>query len=117
LAVLLSERFETNSTPEFSAGHSVPPVPPNKTHGREQDIQEVFRLLEAGVPLVTLTAPGGIEKSPLEPEIARTVGSDFDDGPDFVPLAPVKQRELAVRTIAEVVGSRAEGSRTSAQRS
>lgn len=112
LAVLLSERFETNTTPESSAGHSAPPVPPNETYGRERDIQEVIRLFEAGAPLVTLTGPGGIGKSRLALEIARAVDERFDDGPHFVPLAPVKRPELAVRTIAEVVGARAEGSQS-----
>jgi predicted ATPase/class 3 adenylate cyclase len=71
--------------------------------GREAELDEALRLL-AGTRLLTLTGPGGIGKTRLSLQIAATAADDFPDGIWFVPLEPVRERELVAPTIARVVG-------------
>jgi predicted ATPase len=121
LALLLSERF-TNAAghaglPAMSASGADRrrerslPVTSNSLIGREHDVIEVSRLLQApGVRLVTLTGPGGIGKTRL----AIAVGEELDDryarGTVFVPLAAVAQPDLVLPRIAAAVGAALEGS-------
>jgi len=76
LAVLLSERFELtlrDSVPEQAALAGVLPVPATPLVGRNQDVTAVADLvLKDGVQLVTLTGPGGIGKTRLAIEAARS---------------------------------------------
>jgi predicted ATPase/DNA-binding SARP family transcriptional activator len=70
------------------------PWPPNRTIGRGHEVREVVELLRARpVRLLTLTGPGGVGKTRLALEAARTVEADFADGAHFVSLAAVKRPE------------------------
>jgi predicted ATPase/class 3 adenylate cyclase len=71
--------------------------------GRETELEEALRLL-SGTRLLTLTGPGGIGKTRLSLQIAAAVSDDFPDGIWFVPLEPVRERELVAPTIARVIG-------------
>ena len=74
--------------------HSALPTPPNRTIGREHELTAVGERMRAdSVRLLTLTGPGGVGKTRLAIEVARTVESDFRDGAAFVSLAAVRQAE------------------------
>jgi predicted ATPase/class 3 adenylate cyclase len=71
--------------------------------GRRDELEEALRLLR-GSRLLTLTGPGGIGKTRLSLQIAAAAADDFPDGVWFVPLEPVRERELVAPTIARVIG-------------
>jgi predicted ATPase/class 3 adenylate cyclase len=71
--------------------------------GRETELEEALQLL-SGTRLLTLTGPGGIGKTRLSLQIAAAASDDFPDGIWFVPLEPVRERELVAPTIARVIG-------------
>jgi predicted ATPase/class 3 adenylate cyclase len=71
--------------------------------GRHDELEEALRLLR-GTRLLTLTGPGGIGKTRLSLQIAAAAADDFPDGVWFVPLEPVRERELVAPTIARVIG-------------
>ena len=75
--------------------------------GREREVEDIAGLLgRATVRLLTLTGPGGIGKTRLGIEAARTllVGSRFPGGVAFVALAPLGDAALVVPTISRVLG-------------
>ena len=71
--------------------------------GRHDELDEGLRLLRSA-RLLTLTGPGGIGKTRLSLQIAAAAADDFPDGVWFVPLEPVRERELVAPTIARVIG-------------
>jgi predicted ATPase/DNA-binding CsgD family transcriptional regulator len=73
--------------------------------GRQQEIHDLLQLL--GVDdnrLITILAPGGMGKTRLSLEVARTQIGRFADGVYFVPLAPLSSPGDIVTTIAENIG-------------
>ncbi len=73
--------------------------------GREQDIQAVCALMrQPEVRLVTLIGPGGVGKSRLGLAVAQSMLADFADGVCFVPLAPIRNVEQVIPTIAKTLG-------------
>jgi predicted ATPase len=120
LAVLLTERFIAAGAPTDpgvpTAGGwprpaAAPPVPLTPTVGRDDIIRQVAGLLAGGERLVTLTGPGGVGKTRVALEVSRTVAGTFPDGIHFVPLAAVREAGLVLRTIADQLEVRTEGSR------
>jgi predicted ATPase len=110
LAALLSERFAAGrpqaATPSGSRGPRPLPVATTSLLGREQAVDEVAALLERSeVRLVTLTGPGGVGKTRLALAVGERVGSRFDAGVVFVPLAAVTQPEQVVGGITRAVGA------------
>ena len=71
--------------------------------GRETELAEARALLR-GTRLLTLTGPGGIGKTRLSLQVAAAAAEDFPDGVWFVPLEPVRERDLVAPTIARVLG-------------
>ncbi len=94
---------------EFPPLHSIDARPNNLPTqltsfvGRHDELEEALGLLR-GSRLLTLTGPGGIGKTRLSLQIAAAAADDFPDGVWFVPLEPVRERELVAPTIARTIG-------------
>jgi predicted ATPase/class 3 adenylate cyclase len=94
---------------EFPPLHSIDARPNNLPTqltsfvGRRDELDEALGLLR-GTRLLTLTGPGGIGKTRLSLQIAAAAVDDFPDGVWFVPLEPVRERELVAPTIARTIG-------------
>ena len=71
--------------------------------GRENEMKEVIDLL-AKKRLVTLTGAGGIGKTRLSIEAARTVLSKFPDGVFFIELATLNDPNLVAHTVVQALG-------------
>src|SRR5436190_12228166 len=81
-----------------SASLSIPRTP---LVGRTAEATCVRALLiDASVPLVTLTGPGGVGKTRLAVAIAADVADSFADGVVVVDLAPIREPDLVLPTIA-----------------
>ena len=81
------------------------PAPPNILLGRERDVAQASAYLrQPGLRVLTLTGPGGVGKTRLALEVARSLRPDFADGVWFISLAPVDDADLAVAMIAQTLG-------------
>ncbi|WP_243075591.1 DUF4062 domain-containing protein [Microbacterium sp. SS28] len=118
LATLLAERFDESRTgPAEEHDHAEAaepatgrvPVPYSATIGREDDLAAVRALLSASHRVVSLIGPGGIGKSRLAIETARSSEDLFPDGIYFVPLENVLEPRLLLTTIAYFLGIRDTG--------
>jgi DNA-binding SARP family transcriptional activator len=87
------------------------PLPLGPFVGRIDEIDELSRLLlDPGLRLLTILAPGGMGKSRLAIEIAQKSMPQFEDGVLFVPLAPLESSEMFLSYFANAIGYiRAEG--------
>jgi predicted ATPase/class 3 adenylate cyclase len=91
------------------------PASPNPFIGRATELEELRVLLARDdVRLLTLTGPGGTGKSRLAFQLAASVLEEFANGVFLVRLAPVRDWELVVPTIAETIGLREHGGQSSA---
>src|SRR6059058_2039964 len=81
--------------------------------GREQTVQAGCALLcRAEVRLVTLTGTGGVGKTRMALQIATDLLDDFTNGVCFVSLAPIREPDLVVPSIAQALGLKESGDRT-----
>ena len=71
--------------------------------GREREVSDICELLTTH-RLVTLTGPGGTGKTRLSVQAAAEVMDRFPGGAYFVRLAPIREIELVLPTIAQTVG-------------
>jgi predicted ATPase/transcriptional regulator with XRE-family HTH domain len=95
-----------------------PHLPPQTTPfiGREQALAELAGLLnDPNARLITILAPGGMGKTRLSLEAARSQIGRYMDGVVFVPLAPLTSAADIVTTIAENIGFSFYGEYTPAQ--
>jgi predicted ATPase/class 3 adenylate cyclase len=81
------------------------PIPSTSFLGREQELQEVLRLLE-GTRLLTLTGPGGSGKTRLGAQAAAEASDRYPDGVFWVPLAPLRDPELVLETAGQVLAAK-----------
>lgn len=81
------------------------PVQSTPLIGRAQEVEVICSLLRRPeMHLLTLTGTGGIGKTRLALQIATELLEDFAAGVYFVPLAPIRDPELVMSTIAQTLG-------------
>jgi predicted ATPase len=103
LAVLLTERFHAN--PDELEERSGLPTRTTSFVGRVDELGAVVQMVVSGdVRLVTLTGPGGIGKTRLAVEAARSLASRFPDGVAYVALDRLADPDLVPSAIAAGVG-------------
>jgi len=77
------------------------PVPATPFLGREAELAEVVELLtQDDTRLLTLTGPGGTGKTRLALQAAAEASECFPDGVYWVPLAPLRDPELVLPSLA-----------------
>jgi predicted ATPase/transcriptional regulator with XRE-family HTH domain len=80
------------------------PIPPTPLIGRAHDVATVQDyLMRADVRLLTLTGAPGIGKTRLALQVATELHGAFADGAIFIPLAPIRDPELVIGTIAQAL--------------
>lgn len=105
LALLLSERFSAERGPASGRPRAPLPAPMTRIIGRAREIEEILGLFEGGTRLVTITGTGGVGKTRLAIEAARTAAGRGATV-HFVPLASVSSPELVIPTVADHIGVR-----------
>lgn len=93
----------------------VPAAPPPARHnlprpastfvGREAEVAEIVARIRGGARLVALTGPGGTGKTRLALEAAAELVPEFKAGVFWVGLAPLREAELVLETVARVLGT------------
>jgi predicted ATPase len=87
------------------------PAQPTPLLGRERELKDVCNLLlRDDVRLLTFTGAGGTGKTRLALQAAAELLEKFPSGVFVVPLAPVREPELIVPSIARTLGHREGGS-------
>ena len=82
------------------------PVPANPLIGRKKELVDVIRLLSAdGARVVSVTGPGGVGKTRFTLAAAGEAAELFPDGVWFVSLAPLRDPQLVLPSIAKAVGA------------
>jgi predicted ATPase/class 3 adenylate cyclase len=80
------------------------PVPATPFLGRERELSEVVELLTTdGTRLLTLTGPGGTGKTRLALQAAAEASESFPDGVFWVPLAPLRDPDLVLPSLARAL--------------
>jgi predicted ATPase/DNA-binding XRE family transcriptional regulator len=98
-----------------TTGTAAPALPPHNLPaqltpllGRERETLAAAETLgRAEIRLLTLTGPGGAGKSRLAFQVAEDALGHFEDGVYVVPLAPLRDPELLLPSIAETLRLRA----------
>jgi predicted ATPase len=82
------------------------PTPATPFLGRRRELLEAISIvLERSPRVLTVVGPGGTGKTRFAIELARLLADEADGGTVFVPLAPVRDAELVLPTLAERIGA------------
>ena len=106
-ALLTAARPESPLDLREESPRHFPPLPTPLTAlvGRERELAALVSLLgNTAIRLVTLTGTGGAGKTRLALEAGARVQGAFGAGVVFVDLAPVREADLVLPTIARAVG-------------
>lgn len=99
-----SEQQRAFQSPLTHASHSLP-IPPTGMIGRERELKDVLALIEIqGARLVTLTGPGGVGKTRLCLDVAKSVSASDGRSPVFVDLSRVTRSDNIVLAVLEAFG-------------
>jgi len=83
------------------------PIPATPFLGRHDELAQALALLSGrDVRLLTLTGPGGTGKTRLALQVAAEAAEHYPDGVFWVPLAPLRDSELALEAAAQALGAR-----------
>ena len=110
---LLLQRPELDRPPMPPPRHEVPtnlPTARSSFVGRHQELAELGKLL-AAPGLVTVVGPGGVGKTRLAIEAARSLFAPYADGVWLVELAPLVDPTLVPAAAAAALGVREESDR------
>ena len=103
-ALLASARLRAGDGPVDEASAALP-LALTVLLGREAEMQTLLRwLADPAARLITLTGPGGVGKTRLALELARTVAVQSESRVVFVPLATVWDSAFVAPAIAEALG-------------
>ena len=87
--LVVPERSELEGKGEAIVAIRSPlPEPSSELLGRERELSDLVGLVRAN-RVVTMTGPGGVGKTRLATEVARTLAAEFPDGAAFVGFADV----------------------------
>ena len=84
------------------------PVPANSLVDRKRELVDVLSLLSDGTRVVSVTGPGGVGKTRFSLAAAGEAADRFPDGVWFVALAPLRDPQLVLPSIAKAVGAEAD---------
>ncbi|MGH2613828.1 MAG: ATP-binding protein [Thermomicrobiales bacterium] len=81
------------------------PLPLNRLVDRQDELAAVSSLLrEGGARMVTLTGPAGVGKTRLALAVAVDLADAFPDGVVFVDLAPLRNPDRVLASVASALG-------------
>ncbi|MBT8400175.1 MAG: protein kinase, partial [Rhodothermia bacterium] len=80
------------------------PVPLTELVGREAELEDIDRIIDSDIRIITLTGPGGTGKTRLAIEAARRAAHRFESGARFVGLAPISDSEMLLPSISRTLG-------------
>jgi predicted ATPase/class 3 adenylate cyclase len=85
------------------------PTPATRFLGRERELfQGVSIVLERDPRVLTIVGPGGTGKTRFALELARLLAEEAEGGTVFVPLAPLRDTDLVIPTLADRLGAPAD---------
>jgi predicted ATPase/class 3 adenylate cyclase len=107
-AVHLYQLGERDFPPLRTPGSVDLPTPATSFLGRERELFEAISLVYERDPRVlTIVGPGGTGKTRFAIELARILGDEAEGGTVFVPLAPLRDPDFVVPSVADRLGASA----------
>jgi predicted ATPase len=107
-AVRLHQLGEREFPPLRTPGSVELPAPATRFLGREQELFDaVSTVYERDPRVLTVVGPGGTGKTRFAIELARLLADEAEGGTIFVPLAPLRDAELVLPTLADRLGASA----------
>ena len=101
-AFLASARAPAHATAVDELGHIALPLPLTALLGRDTDVKALRDLLaDPATRLITLIGPGGVGKTRLALELARTIAEEGSVRMRFVPLAALRDPGFVAPAVAE----------------